>query len=115
MIELELVVAAIQHATKELHARSSPHGIILIRLDSQRFWYRPFSLLPSIATGLPAEALEVLALVEHIRVQTDEASVALLLPDNKLKPLYLGAEGRSGQTYTQLPAVKQQRTPRQRG
>ena len=108
LIELELVFAAVQNATKELHARGSWHGIILISLDGQRFWYLPFSLFPSMVPGLPKDALEVLALVEQICAQTDEASVALLLPDNKIKLLYLSDEGMRGQTYTRLPVVKQQ-------
>ena len=60
----------------------------------------PFSLLPSVVVGLPADALEVLALVEQICAQTDEAAVALLLPNNKIKLLYLSDEGMRGQTYT---------------
>ncbi|HSH81021.1 MAG TPA: hypothetical protein VLA19_21010 [Herpetosiphonaceae bacterium] len=115
LIELELVFAAVQHTTKELHARGSWHGIVLISLDGQRFWYLPFSLFPSMVPGLPADALEVLALVEQICAQTDEAAVALLLPDNKIKLLYLDDEGMRGQTYTRLPAVKQRRKPRQHG
>ena len=106
LIELELVFASIQNATKELHARGYWHGIILISLDGQRFWYLPFSLLPSIVTGLPADALETLALVEQICAQTDEAAVALLLPNNMIKLLYLSDEGMRGQTYARSPAVK---------
>ena len=112
LIELELVFASVQNATKELHARGYWHGIIL---DGQRFWYLPFSLFPSIVRGLPADALETLLLVERICAQTDEAAVALLLPDNKLKLLDLGDEGMRGQTYTRLLAVKQQRKPNQQG
>ncbi len=115
LIELELVFASIQNATKELHARGSWHGIILISLDGQRFWYLPFNLFPAIVTGLPADALEVLALVEQICAQTDEVAVALLLPDNKLKLLYMGDEGMRGQTYTRRSAVKQQRKPNRQG
>ena len=115
LIELELVFAAIQNATKELHARGYWHGIILISLDGQRFWYLPFGLFPSIVTGLPTDALEVLALVEQICAQTDEAAVALLLPDNKLKLLYMGDEGMRGPTYTRMPSVKQPRKPNQQG
>ncbi len=62
LIELELVFASVQHATKELRARGYWHGIVLISLDGQQFWYLPFSLFPSIVTGLPAAALETLAL-----------------------------------------------------
>ena len=107
LIELELVVAAVQHATKELRARGYWHGIVLISLDGQRFWYLPFSLFPSIVTGLPAEALETLSLVEQICAQTDEAAVALLLPNNKIKLMYLSDAGMRGQTYARSPAVKQ--------
>lgn len=99
LIELELVLTSAQNATKELRARGSWHGIVLISLDGERFWYLPFSLFPSMVTGLPADALEVLALVEQICAQTDEAAVALLLPNNKLKLLYLSSNGMRGQTY----------------
>ncbi len=106
LIELELVFASVQHATKELRARGYWHGIVLISLDGQQFWYLPFSLFPSIVTGLPAAALETLALVEQICAQTDEAAVALLLPNNKIKLLYLSDEGMRGQTYARSPAVQ---------
>ncbi len=115
LLELELVFAAVQYATKELRGRGSWPGIVLISLDGQRFWYLPFSLFPSAVTGLPADALEVLTLVEQICAQTDEAAVALLLPDNKIKLLYLSDEGMRGQTYTRAPAAKQHRKPRQQG
>ncbi|HSH80673.1 MAG TPA: hypothetical protein VLA19_19255 [Herpetosiphonaceae bacterium] len=115
LLELELVFAAVQHATKELRARGSWPGIVLISLDGQRFWYLPFSLFPSVVRGLPADALEVLALVEQICAQTDEAAVALLLPDNKIKLLYLGDEGMRGQTYTRVRGVKQRRKSSQQG
>lgn len=72
LIELELVFAAIQHATQELRARGQGHGIVLISLDGQRFWYLPFSLFPTIVPGLPADAVETLSLVEQICAQTDE-------------------------------------------
>ncbi len=113
--ELELVFAAVQHATKALRARSAWHDIGLISLDGQRFWYLPLSLFPAIVTGLPADALETLTLVEQICAQTDEAAVALLLPNNMIKLLYLSDEGMRGQTYVRAPAVKQQRGPRRRG
>ena len=109
LLELELVFAAVQHATKELRARGSWPGIVLISLDGQRFWYLPFSLFPSVVMGLPADALEVLALVEQICAQTDEAAVALLLPNNTIKLLYLSDEGMRGQTSTRSLTAKQQR------
>ena len=115
VIELELVFAAVQHATQEFRGRGQWHGIVLISLDGQRFWYLPFSLLPTIVTGLPADALETLALVEQICAQTDESAVALLLPNHRIKLLYLSNDGMRSQTYTRLPAVKQQRKATQQG
>ncbi len=115
LLELELVFAPVQNATKELRGRGGWPGIVLMSLDGQRFWYLPFSLLPSVVVGLPADALEVLALVEQICAQTDEAAVALLLPNNKIKLLYLSDDGMRGQTYTRAPAAKQHRKPRQQG
>ena len=107
LIELEVVFASIQHATKELRARGSWHGIVLINLDGQRFWYLPFNLFPSIVSGMPTDAMETLSLVEQICAQTDEAAVALLLPNNKIKLMYLSDAGMRGQTYARSPAVKQ--------
>ena len=37
LLELDLVFAAVQHATKELRTRGSQPGIVLMRLDGQRF------------------------------------------------------------------------------
>jgi hypothetical protein len=87
LIELELAFASVKSATKELRARGYWHGIILISLDGQQFWYLPFSLFLSVVSGLPADALETLSLVEQICAQTDEAAVALLLPNNKVELL----------------------------
>ena len=114
LIELEMVFASVKSATKELRARGYWHGIVLISLDGQRFWYLPFSLFPSVVTGLPADALETLSLVEQICAQTDEAAVALVLPTNKVELLYLGGEGMRGQTYIRSPTMKKQSEPKQR-
>ncbi len=51
--------------------------------------------------------METLSLVEQICAQTDEAAVALLLPNNKIKLMYLSDAGMRGQTYARSPAVKQ--------
>ena len=59
--------------------------------------------------GLPADALEVLALVKQICAQTDEAAVALLLPNNTIKLLYLSDESMRGQTSIRPLTAKQQR------
>ena len=102
--EMELVFAAMQHATKALRARSAWHDIGLSSLAGQRFWYLPLSLFPAIVTGLPAAALETLSLVAQICAQTDEAAVALLLPNTMVKLLYLSDAGMRGQTYARSPA-----------
>ena len=109
LIELELVFASAKNATKELRARGSWHGIILISQDGQRFWYLPFNVFPTIVQGLPADALEVLSLVEQICAQTDEAAVALLLPNKMIKLLYMSDDGMRGQTHARSLAVKKQR------
>ncbi len=74
LIELEMVFASVKSATRELRARGYWHGIVLISLDGQRFWYLPFSLFPSVVSGLPADGLETLSLVEQIsgRLPGDE-------------------------------------------
>lgn len=112
LIELEVVFASVQHATHVFRARGDWHGITLISLDGQRFWYLPFPLFATIVPGLPADAHEMLTLVEQICAQTDHAVAALLLPNHQVKILYLSPNGMRGQTYPWAPAVT---TPLQPG
>ena len=99
LIELELIFDSIKTATKTLRARGYWPGITTISLDGQRFWYLPFDLFATLFTGLSAKARTTLTLVEQICAQTDEAAVALLLPNNAIKLLHLDDAGMRGQTY----------------
>jgi len=56
-------------------------------------------LFLEIVTDLPPDAMDTLDLVEQICAETDETAIAMLLPEQRVKLLYLHGKEMRGKTY----------------
>jgi len=105
LLELQIVLDSASAAAQGLAGRGQGQGVVVVSQDGSRFWYVPFADMPQAVPGLPNDAHELLAMVRQVYNISREAVIALLLPEHKVKLLYMAHDGMRGQTYTRKRAT----------
>ena len=105
LLELQIVLDSASAAAQGLAGRGQGQGVVVVSQDGSQFWYVPFADMLQAVPGLPNDAHELLAMVRQVYNISREAVIALLLPEHKVKLLYMAHDGMRGQTYTRKRAT----------
>lgn len=112
LIELDLTLQSAAAVGQHLFHVGYDRGVIVIDEDGAHGWLVAFAQVPAALPGLPDAALETLDMARQIYSPADEAVVAMLMPERRVRLLYLARDGMRGQVYTRArPRATAQSAP----
>lgn len=99
LIELQLVLDTAILVGSGRFLQCGERGVTVVKEDGSRFWFVAFADMGAALPGLPADAHEMLDMARQVYDPVTEAVVALLLPEQRVRLLYLAHDGIRGQIY----------------
>ena len=99
LMELQMVLDSAILASRDRFLQRGDRGVIVGSEDGSHFWFLAFANVEAALPGLPADARETLDMARQVYNPSDEAVVALLLPERRVRLLYLARDGMRGQVY----------------
>lgn len=99
LIELQLVLDSAILMGCDRFLQCGERGITVVKEDGSRFWFVAFADVDAALPGLPADAHETLDMARQVYDPASEAVVALLMPERRVRLLYVSRDGIRGQIY----------------
>lgn len=116
LLQLQLVLDGARLAARDIFLSRGARGLVVAAEEGVHFWLVPFVEVNLALPGLPADAHEVLGMMHQAYNPRDEAVVALLLSERRVRLLYMARDGLRGEIYQRAaPPPRPQATPGRSG
>ncbi len=100
LIALDVTLQSAAAVGQHLFRVGYDRGVIVIDEEGAHGWLVAFAQVPAALPGMPDEALALLDIARQVYLPADEAVVTLLMPERRVRLLYLARDGMRGQVYT---------------